>query len=49
VIKFAQNLQMGNIAQLLKYTFYFFNALLGWITWAYIKMLKNKELNTEVS
>ncbi len=49
VIKFAQNLQMGNIAQLLKYTFYFFNALLGWITWTYIKMLKNKELNTEVS
>jgi len=47
VIKFIQNLQMGNIAQLLKYIFYFFNALLGWITWTYIKMLKNKELNPQ--
>jgi nicotinamide riboside transporter PnuC len=47
VIKFIQNLQMGNIAQLLKYVFYFFNAMLGWITWTYIKMLKNKELLPE--
>ncbi|MBL7789673.1 MAG: nicotinamide mononucleotide transporter [Chitinophagales bacterium] len=43
IIKFIQNIQMGNIAQLLKYTFYFFNALLGWITWTYIKALKAKE------
>lgn len=43
VIKFIQNLQMGNIAQLLKYVFYFFNALLGWITWTYIKALKGKD------
>lgn len=42
VIKFIQNIQMGNIAQLLKYTFYFFNALLGWITWSYIKRRKDE-------
>jgi nicotinamide riboside transporter PnuC len=35
--KFVQNLQLGNIAQLLKYVFYFFNATLGWITWSYVK------------
>lgn len=43
VIKFIQNIQMGNIAQLLKYTFYFFNALLGWITWTYIKSMSDKQ------
>jgi len=37
VIKFIQNIQLGNIAQLLKYLFYFFNAILGWITWTYVK------------
>ena len=41
VIKFIQNIQLGNIAQLLKYLFYFFNAILGWITWSYVK--KEKE------
>lgn len=44
VIKFVQNIQMGNIAQLLKYLFYFFNALLGWVTWSYIKLLKDREV-----
>jgi nicotinamide riboside transporter PnuC len=49
IIKFIQNIQMGNIAQLLKYTFYFFNAMLGWITWTYIKALKAKEAENNLS
>lgn len=41
--KFVQNLQLGNIAQLLKYVFYFFNATLGWITWSYVKKKKEEK------
>lgn len=44
-IKFYQNIQLGNIAQLLKYIFYFFNAILGWITWTYIKKENESQPN----
>lgn len=35
--KFYQNFCLGNIAYMLKYIFYFFNALLGWLNWTDVK------------
>jgi nicotinamide mononucleotide transporter PnuC len=45
VFKLRQYVKQGNIAYILKYIFYFFNAVLGWLTWHEVK--KESDFNKE--
>ena len=43
VLKLVQNVLQGNIANVAKYSFYFFNALMGYITWNDDRKLKEQK------
>jgi hypothetical protein len=37
ILKLQQNILFGNVAYILKYTFYLFNAGLAWVVWHWIR------------